>query len=101
VYSELGDKDKPTPSLQATLAGIRRWNERLRNVDPGAELVKGRVAEAIAGYLGQDGAQQVLKPVTERSKLFPAVEPVLSIFLGRRAATRLIRHVIEAAIVRI
>jgi hypothetical protein len=64
-------------------------------------MVKGRVATAIGGYLGPEAACRILAPVTERAMLFPAVEPVLAIFLGSRAASRLLDRVIETAIVRI
>ena len=88
-------------SLAATLAGIRRWSEVRRQEDPDSKVVKGRVAEALAGFLGPEAAGRLVEPVTERSKLFPAVEPVLAIFLGCRAAARLVQHVVDRAIVRI
>jgi hypothetical protein len=87
--------------LDATLAGIRRWTERRQQEDPDARIVKGRVAEEISGYLGTGATGRILEPVTESTKLFPAVEPVLAIFLGCRAAGRLIQRVIDTAIVRI
>jgi hypothetical protein len=92
---------KDPVSLEATLAGIRRWHKRRAQEDPDAAVIKGRVAQEIKGYLGPAATDRILQPVTEQSKLFPAVEPVLTIFLGCRAAGRLINHIIESAIVRI
>ena len=89
------------PSLQATLMRIHRWHERRVQADPDAAVVKGHVAQEISGYLGSAAADRILEPVTEHSKLFPAVEPVLAIFLGCRAAGRLIHHIVESRIVRI
>ena len=92
---------KGAPSLQATMAGIRKWHERRIQADPDGAVVKGHVAKEISRYLGSAAADRILEPVTEHSKLFPAVEPVLAIFLGCRAAGRLVHHIIESRIVRI
>jgi hypothetical protein len=101
LEGERGKSKSKVPSLEATLAGIRRWTERRQQDDPDARVVKGRIAAEIAGYLGPDATGQILQPVTESARLFPAIEPVLSIFLGCRAAKRLIQRVIDTAIVRI
>jgi len=42
-----------------------------------------------------------LEPVTDGAKLLPAIDPVLEIFLGARAATRLIQRIVDVAIVEI
>jgi anti-sigma factor RsiW len=89
------------PPVDTALAGIRQWVARRREQDPEARVVKERVAEEITGYLGAQGARRVLEPVTDNAKLLPSVEPVLAIFLGCRAATDLIQHILDVAIVRI
>jgi len=101
MHSGVDGEGTDQPSLEATLVGIRRWHERRDQEDPDARMVKSRVASEIADYVGPAAADRILEPVTERAKLFPAVEPVLAIFLGCRAAGRLIQRVIESAIVRI
>ena len=83
------------------LSAIRRWSERRQQEDPGDVIVKRRVADEIGGYLGPSATGRILEQVTDRGKLFPAIEPVLAIFLGSRAATCLIQRVIDTAIVRI
>src|SRR5262245_22458249 len=83
------------------LSAIRRWSERRQQEDPGDAIVKRRVADEIGGYLGPSATGRILEQVTERSKLFPAVEPVLAIFLGSRAAALLLHRIVETAIVRI
>jgi len=65
------------------------------------EQVKGRVASEIAPYLGSMATQSVLQPITDTSQnLHSSIEPVLALFLGGRAASRLIRHVEDAALIR-
>jgi hypothetical protein len=83
------------------LSGIREWAARRNDEDPDAQMVKGRVAAELAAYLGTDGATKALQPVTDNQKLLPALESVLAIFLGCRAAARLIQRIIDRAIVRI
>src|SRR5262249_44906184 len=83
------------------LRAIRRWSERRQQEDPGDAIVKGRVADEIGGYLGPSATRRILEQVTERGTLFPAIEPVLSVFLGSRAAACLIQRVFDSAIVRI
>jgi hypothetical protein len=101
MESGLNDSGHGLPPVDGALTRIRSWAQQRDREDPDGHVVKARVGEEIAGYLGPNGANRVLEPVTERSELFPAVEPVLAIFLGYRAAARLIRHVIDRAIVRI
>jgi|KBSMisStaDraftv2_1062788.scaffolds.fasta_scaffold589350_2 hypothetical protein len=92
---------KDPVSVEATLVRIRRWHKRRAQEDPDATVVKGRVAQKIEAYLGPAATDRILQPVNEHAKLVPAVEPVLTIFLGCRAAGRLIDHIIDSAIVRI
>jgi hypothetical protein len=97
----IGQKKRRTPSVELMLEGLRRWTEKRQQEDPDASVVKGRVAAEIEGYIGPYATGRILATVKDRSKLFPTLEPVLSIFLGCKAAGRLIERVIDAAIVRI
>jgi hypothetical protein len=61
-----------------------------------------RVAATIAPYLGARAAAVILLPVSETGEnLLTAIEPVLALFLGARAASRLVTSVVDGAIVRI
>ena len=89
------------PPLESVLQGIHEWAARRRKADPDASVVKGRVANEIASYLGEDGTRRVLEPLEGGENLIPTVESVLSIFLGSKTAAKLTRHVVDAAIERI
>lgn len=68
-----------------------------RTSDP----LKLKVASLIAPYLGGQATQSVLQPVTDGGEnLLSSVEPVLALFLGRRAAARLVSSVVDQALVR-
>jgi hypothetical protein len=66
------------------------------------EALKRRVAGAIEPYLGKRAADTLLHSVREDGRdLLSNVAPILTMFLGRRAAGHLVSHVVEAAIVRL
>jgi hypothetical protein len=83
------------------MAAIRQWSARRREADPDGRAVRARVEAELAPYLGPGGASRTLEPAADRHKLLPAVESVLTIFLGGRAAGRLMRRVVDRAVVRI
>jgi len=89
------------PPVEDLLTGMRQWRDR-QTRDPFANSRrKQRVAREIAPFLGSAGAEEILSRVRpEGDNLIPTVEPVLTSFLGRRAAERLVNHVVDAAIVR-
>ena len=66
------------------------------------EQVKLRVADMIAPYLGREATQSVLQPVANNGEnLLSSVEPILALFLGGRAASRLVSNVVDVTLVRV
>lgn len=96
-------KNQPGRSgLAAVLAGIHAWEARRSSASGGPAAVKQGVAKWIGPYLGKRAAHCILEPVSDDGQdLLPAIEPVLALFLGHRAASQLVSHVIDAAIMRI
>ena len=89
------------PPVEALLTGMRQWRDRQARNPFADSRRKQRVALEIAPFLGSAGAEEILSRVTpEGDDLIPTVEPVLASFLVRRAAERLVNHVVDAAIVR-
>jgi anti-sigma factor RsiW len=81
------------------LTEIREWSEE--NAEERDQGVRDRMACAIGPYLGNSGSAAVLAAVSpERERLLPAVEQVLSAFLGRRAVGPLVDRIVEHAIMR-
>ena len=63
--------------------------------------IRRRVAIAIEPYVGRRAADSLLKSVREDGRdLLSNVAPLLTMFLGRRAAGQLVSHVVETTIVR-
>jgi anti-sigma factor RsiW len=86
----------------AVLAGIRRWEGETSQPEKGGTAVKRRVEAQIEPFLGQQAAARLLESVPDDgSNLLSTIEPVLANFLGSRAASELVGHVVEAAIMRI
>jgi hypothetical protein len=80
---------------------MQRWEDTARESGRTGEPVKRRVATEIAPYLGPLATHAVLQPVTDSSEnLLSSMEPVLALFLGGRAASRLVSHVVDVALIR-
>lgn len=85
--------------LSNLLAAIQGWAAATdRRAD---EDVKQRVAGKVEKYLGDRATRKILLTVSrDGGNLLSNIEPVLALFLGRRAASRLVSHVVDTAIVR-
>ena len=65
------------------------------------EALKRRVAGSIEPYLGKAAANAMLQSVrADGRNLLSNVAPILTMFLGRRAAGNLVSYVVDTAIVR-
>ena len=63
-------------------------------------MVKVRVAAELGPYFGST-TRKVLKDVlTEGGNLLSTVEPALALFVGVKAAERLVTHIVDVSIVR-
>jgi hypothetical protein len=99
-------EDEPVPAAQedevsALMARIKAWDRDKRRQGRNTEPLKRRVSAAIEPYLGKRAADSLLQPVREDGRdLLSNVAPLLSVFLGRRAAGHLVSHVVETTIVR-
>lgn len=88
--------------LASLLAGIQGWEAASASTGRSDGGVKRRVAGKVEKYLGTAATSKILQPVSDDGgNLLSTIEPVLALFLGRKAASRLVSHVVEAAIVRI
>jgi len=89
-----------TAVLAGILDRIEQWNGH--RSEPGrGEALKRRVESAVAPYLGAAAANQVLRSASrDGENLLPIIEPLLALFLGRRAASVLVSHIINDALVR-
>jgi hypothetical protein len=82
--------------LASTLAAIQQWH---RGSD--CKMVKVRVAAEVGPYLGSKATRNVLEDVSpEGGNLFSKVEPVLALFVGVKAAERLVTHIVDVSITR-
>jgi hypothetical protein len=83
------------------LARLKAWERGASRRARKGEALKQRVAGAIEPYLGKLAADTLLQSVREDGRdLLSNVAPLLTMFLGRRAAGPLVSHVVETAIVR-
>jgi len=81
---------------------MRNWEADRSQTDPGGLAVKGRVASAITPFLGREGMQLLLQRVSgDNRNLLSTIEPVLADFLGTRASSELVNHVVDAAMMRV
>jgi hypothetical protein len=79
---------------------IRKWSAEQSRERTGPGLRR-RVAHQITPYLGSAAAHRVLGGVSETGdNLLSTVEPVLALFLGVRAASRVVDRVVETVLVR-
>jgi len=89
------------PGLHSLLNALRAWDVEAKPERRGAAL-KSRVAASLGPLLGAKAADRMLQPVDEDGRnLFTHLSPVLSLFLGQRAASELVSHIVEAKIVRL
>ena len=90
------------PRTAETLARIRRWEAERSQEVRGGQAVKSRVASEISPFLGPDASGRILMRVSDQCEdLLCTIESVLTAFLGRAAAPRLVSHVVDRAIMRI
>lgn len=88
--------------LERVLSGMR--DAEARTAQPGQTPadIKLRVAGEVGPFLGDHATQTILSTVSPGGdNLLSSVEPVLALFLGSRAAARLIDHVVERAIMNV
>ena len=87
--------------LQDLLTRVRAWESGAVRAERTGDALKQRVAGEIAPYLGKHATHSILQPVVEDGRnLLSSLSPLLTMFLGRRAAEHLVSHVVEHAIVR-
>jgi anti-sigma factor RsiW len=91
--------DPATPvAASDLLAGIRQWTAQRPATDGD---VKSRMATELDPYLGSAGSATVLGRASSNDKdLLPAIESVLTDFLGRRAVGQLVDRIVEHTIMR-
>ncbi len=85
--------------LNSILSGIRSWKAEHApsRVDP--EVVKRRVGSKIDPYLGHPATGRILSAVSPAcDDLLTNVEPVLALFLGCRAASSLVSHIVTGSL---
>jgi anti-sigma factor RsiW len=92
--------DSEEPGMLAKLRGaIRRWESA--PPFPSNAALKHRIAGEIEPYLGPRAATSILGRVSDSGDdLLSTVEPVLALFLGSRAASKLVNRVVESVLVR-
>jgi len=95
------DRRRATPELPEIMAAIRRHEAQRSSLeDPAA--AKRRAASEMVSYLGSEAVDKVFQNVApDCGNLLTQLHPILSLFLGRRAAGRLASRVVDAAVVRI
>lgn len=85
---------------EAMLRKLRAWEATTADSGRRGETLKRRMARELAPYLGKAGAEALLYSVNDDGgDLLADVAPLLTMFLGRRAATRLISRVVEKTVV--
>jgi hypothetical protein len=91
----------PAVDVNSLMVRLRGWERSESRPARNGEALKRRVAGAIEPYLGKRAVDTLLQPVREDgSDLLSNVAPLLTMFLGRRAAGNLVSYVVETAIVR-
>jgi len=90
-----------TDQLPEILAVIR-CHEVRRSATDDPERFKRRAAAEMVTYLGPKATARILQRVSADGRnLLTEIQPVLGLFLGRRAAGRLASRIVEASVVRI
>lgn len=91
---------RPAHELPEILAAIRR-HELLRSRAMDPDSSKRRAAEEVGACLGPKAAATLFQSISADCRnLLSEVQPVLNLFLGRRAASRLASRIIESSVVR-
>ena len=79
---------------------IRNWESRPAPNRGGAAM-RGEVARKIAPFLGPRASAHILSGVSGNGEdLLSTIEPVLALFLGNRAASRLVDRIVDSVLVR-
>jgi hypothetical protein len=87
--------------VNSLLVRLRGWERGESRPARNGEALKRLVVGAIEPYLGKRAADTLLQPAREDGRdLLSNVAPLLTMFLGRRAAGHLVSYVVETAIVR-
>src|SRR5690242_9751145 len=87
--------------VDSLMVKLRNWQSAESRLGRSGEKLKQQVAGSIAPYLGKGATHTLLAPVRDDGQdLFSNVAPLLTIFLGRRAAGPLVTSVVERTIVR-
>lgn len=90
------DSEAAQPKLDGILAGAHRWES---TVSPDA--VKQRVGTAVAPFLGGNATRDLLGSVSATGEnLLSTLEPVIALFLGCRAASRMFDRVVDRSILK-
>ena len=88
--------------LNSLLVRLRGWESGASPLVRNGEELKRRVAGAIEPYLGKGAAAHTTCAGPHDGRdLLSGVAPLLTMFLGRRAAGPLVSHIVETAIVRL
>ena len=100
----LGDQQALAPDgtgLARVRSAIQKWEGSASQTGRTGAPVKRRVAHEIAPFLGPEATDSILQPVAPGGEnLLSSIEPVLALFLGGRAAARLVTYVVDAALIR-
>lgn len=90
------ETEEAAPELAGILAGAHRWES---TVSPDA--VKRRVGTAVAPFLGGNATRDLMGTVSETGEnLLSTLEPVIALFLGCRAASRMFDRVVDRSILK-
>ena len=101
-----GEKAPPAPQpdpamLAALVADIVRWQAARSQPDRNGDAMRRRVATELAPFLGPEVAERMLQRVAASGEdLLSAIEPMLALFLGNQAASLLVSHVVDGALVK-
>lgn len=101
-YVTESPREVPEGGLPARMqAAMEQWENSAEERGRTGEQVRRRVATEIGPFLGAQATDAILQTVSDRAdNLLTNLEPVLGLFLGARAASRLVGHVVDAALVR-
>lgn len=89
------------PPVSELLASLAQVQQKLDREGASGEPLKRRVQLELAPYLGEAAAERILLPVTASGEnLLSTIEPVLRLFLGKSASTRVVNRIVDRAIVR-
>lgn len=91
----------PAGDVVRLLSSLKKWESGESLPERNNEALKRRVAGSVESYLGKAAARALLQSVHEDGRnLLSNMAPILTMFLGRRAAGNLVSCVVDAAIMR-